>query len=139
MARESGFTLIELLVVMLVIGVLAAIALPLFLGHREKGQDAEAKANARHVYGLVERCLTESSVRDYSLCDSNPELGDNSITIGNAPGQVSIRKYTDPDNEYRVKAFSHSGGAFRIIVWDYGTERTCTQPGVGGCRADGTW
>ena len=66
---ERGFTLIELLVVVLIIGILAAVALPTFLGQRDKGFDADAKSNARNVQTLVESCGVDNA-GDFTNCDT---------------------------------------------------------------------
>jgi type IV pilus assembly protein PilA len=141
---ETGFTLLELLAVAAILGILAAVSLPAFLGEQDKGHDAEAKSNARNVVAAVESCFAET--RDYTSCDSSDEFAATDTKPGVELTDTTEKKQgaasvTAAAETYTVTAYSKSDTEFSLTKESDGsTTRECSDPGEGGCASgSGVW
>jgi type IV pilus assembly protein PilA len=103
--REAGFTLIELLVVIIIIGILAAIAIPVFLNQRKKGYDAQAKSDLRNMATAEETYLTDNPTTYTSVVA--PDLVNEGFKSStNVSTYVAI---AHTDQSYCLKDLSQSG------------------------------
>ena len=139
--RQDGFTLVELLVVVLIIGILAAIALPQFLRQRERAQDASAESNARNLVSHMESCFHEDG--GYLGCGVELQSPGTGIPYGTGVGQASVTSESTSDYTVTATSKAADGGVHHTFTithtagGDY--VRDCAVRGLGACPADGDW
>jgi type IV pilus assembly protein PilA len=127
--------------VILIIGILAAIAIPAFLTQRSKGQDAAAKSDVRNMVSQMEACFTEED--RYLGCTAALNNNNTNLDLGPNPGQVRIVSESLTGYELEAVSRARSNGnnhKFRLThTLGSADVKECDEDGKGGCPDSGFW
>lgn len=131
---QAGFTLVEILIVMLIIGLLAAIAIPSYMQQRAKAHDSNAKVGARTAQTAIETFASDNRGEYAGATLEKLQAIEPTLT------NYSINLISVGEDEYLISSASNSGLTFTITRGDGGQFiYACDDPGVGGCPQSGVW
>jgi type IV pilus assembly protein PilA len=137
---EKGFTLIELLVVILIIGILAAIAIPTFLNQKSKANDASAESLARNAATAMETYATDNNGSYANSSAAQLAAITPALNTNTSNGQAYLSSASGNASSYTIVAESPTDTELFTLINNNGSETfSCSPAGAGSCSAGSTW
>jgi type IV pilus assembly protein PilA len=137
MRKQDGFTLIEILVVVLIIGILAAVALPSFLGQTARANDAAAKTQVGTLQTAMKEFAMDNdgSYKGATLAKleaTEPTLKDETTAVAKEVSGATATSF-----EIESEAVG-SSDVYKLTSSNGEVTRSCTPVDAGGCKG-GSW